>query len=71
MKCEGPYCRERGSYRQDFQAVLCDTHAGLPTYPKPQSRLAFFAATALGLLWAAWCWAGETVSGRRHDQVTL
>jgi hypothetical protein len=31
-RCEAA-CENFGVYREDFQAFLCDTHAGIPTYP--------------------------------------
>lgn len=37
MKCEGPNCRERGIYRGDYDALLCNTHAELPSFRRPLS----------------------------------
>lgn len=32
-ECEGPACVSPAIWRDDFKAHLCDTHAGIPTYP--------------------------------------
>lgn len=33
-RCEAR-CTARGTYREDYDAVLCDTHAEIPSYAAP------------------------------------
>lgn len=34
MRCEA--CRKPGVYREDYDAVLCDTHAEIPSFGAPR-----------------------------------
>ena len=72
LTCEA--CKRPGVYREDYDAVLCDTHAGVPSYAPP--RVSLFERLARFFRWSCctrqcWRWASAYRWRRSRPSIAI